>query len=159
MREIIRLIIFCLLLSSGAASAIAERGEVPVVRVLMQRWLDAFNSKDIDALMALYSEKIYYANNGNSLERNLDTMRASYMAGFKAAPYVTINFSEELINTGETLAHIAGKYRINIPASDGSVNHVYGRVLLIFEKEGDDWKMIVDFDNKATDISPDIFEQ
>lgn len=156
MRQIIYILSLILLVSGVNVMAKANDAD-DRTRALMQNWLDAFNNKDIDALMSIYSNKIYYANNGNSLERSVQSIRENYAAGFKAAPEVTIDFSEELVSTGEKLAHIAGKYRVNIPAADGSTQHRYGRVLLIFEKQGDAWKMVVDFDNQGSDLSAATF--
>lgn len=145
------------LLVMGASVISAANDNDAEIRALMQGWLNAFNSKDIDALISIYSDKIYYANNGNALARSVTDIRNNYAASFKAAPNVTIDFSEELVNTGEKLAHIAGKYRVNIPAEDGTIQHLYGRVLLIFEKQNHEWKMVVDFDNQGSDLSDATF--
>ena len=135
-----------------------EGGEI-AVRGMMHQWLAAYNSKDIDALMLLYSDNIYYANNGNSLTQSKEAIRRNYEPQFKAAPNVTIDFTEELIKASATLAHIAGKYRVNIPHADSTLTHAYGRVLLIFEKQDGQWKLIVDFDNTANDITAADFEK
>lgn len=127
------------------------------IRGLMQQWLTAYNSKDIDGLMALYSDDIYYANNGNSLTRSKEAIRRNYAPQFKNAPTVTIDFIEEITNASPSLGHIAGKYRVNIPQADGTTAHAYGRVLLIFRKENDQWKLIVDFDNSGPDIAATNF--
>lgn len=148
-----------LLLQAGIYSVSASTGQASeaVVRGLMQQWISAYNNKDIDGLMALYSDDIYYANNGNSLTQSKEAIRSNYAPQFKSAPGVTIDFTEETTVAGPSLGHIAGKYRINIPQADGSVAHAYGRVLLIFRNENDQWKLIVDFDNNGTDISATDF--
>ena len=157
MKQLIRVFSLILLVAGAEVMAKANDTNDNTVRALMQVWVDAFNTKDIEALMSIYSDEIYYANNGSPLERSIESIRENYAAGFKAAPNVTIDFREELVNTGETLAHIAGKYRVNIPAADGSTQHRYGRVLLIFEKQDGAWKMVVDFDNQGSDLSDATF--
>ncbi len=140
-----------------AGSVQSSASDEDTVRGLMKNWLDAYNTKNIEALMSLYSDQIYYANNGSDLERSTASIRQSYAAQFKAATGITIDFSEELINVGPKLAHIAGKYRVNIPQKDGTSNHTYGRVLLIFEKQSEGWKLIVDFDNNGSDLGAKYF--
>lgn len=158
---ILRLATITFMLFASAASMHAHAsGNVEAedsIRGLMNSWLAAYNAKDIEALMSLYSEKIYYANNGNKLVRDTQTIRQNYTTQFKSGINTTIDFSEELITTGKTLAHIAGKYRVNIPQADGGQQHAYGRVLLIFEKQNTQWKLIVDFDNTGTDIATGSF--
>jgi uncharacterized protein (TIGR02246 family) len=150
------------MISTGLAPSVlakANTSEETIIRGIMRQWLVAYNSKDIDALMSLYSDTIYYANKGNSLIQSKEAIRRNYEPQFKAAPNVTIDFTEETVKAGTTLAHIAGKYRVNIPQADSKVTHAYGRVLLIFEKEDGHWKLIVDFDNTANDITAVNFEK
>ncbi|MCK0070821.1 YybH family protein [Kordiimonas laminariae] len=128
-----------------------------IIRGKMQAWLDAYNTKDISALMALYGDRIYYANNGSDLVTSIEQIRANYGAQFKAGGGATVEFSEELVTVGEKLAHIAGKYRVNIPQGDGKAQSFYGRVLLIFEKQTDEWKLVVDFDNQGKNLSAENF--
>jgi len=146
-------VLLMLLVSPHPASANGDAGEQSAIRGLMQQWLTAYNSKDIDSLLSLYSDKIYFANNGNSVKKGIAAIRQNFAAQFKASPKTTIDFVEEIVTVGEALAHIAGKYRVNIPQADGNTAHAYGRVLLIFEKEKAQWKLVVDFDNTATDIA------
>ncbi|WP_262694206.1 YybH family protein [Kordiimonas aquimaris] len=154
--HILRLIMFTAMLFAGTTvmqTHASNDNQEEVVRGLMSSWLAAYNTKDIDALMSLYSDKIYYANNGNNLVRDTQTIRQNYSHQFDSGSKTTIDFAEELITVGEKLAHIAGKYRVNIPQADGSKQNAYGRVLLIFEKQDEQWKLIVDFDNTGRDAA------
>ncbi len=134
-----------------------QTGDEDAIRAKMQTWVTAFNNKDADAMRSVYSDNIYYANNGSSLARNLDSIIATYRTQFAVAPLVTIDFSEELLDTGSRFGHIAGKYRITVPNADGEAKQFFGRVLLIFEKQDGDWKMVVDFDNQGSDLSDATF--
>ncbi len=144
--------------NSSLILADAEAAEQTAIRGLMQQWLRAYNAKDIDGLLSLYSDKIYFANNGNRIKQGPAAVRQHFSPQFTANTETTINFSEEIVAVSETLAHIGGKYRVNIPQADGDTAYAYGRVLLIFEKEDDQWKLIVDFDNTASDISAGDFD-
>jgi len=139
-------------------SATPANSEETAIRGKMQQWLAAYNSKDIDALLSLYSDKIYFANNSSSLKLGTEAIRRNFAPQFASSARTSIDFSEELITIGETLAHIGGKYRVNIPQDDGNILNAYGRVLLIFEKENDEWKLIVDIDNTGNDITAADFE-
>lgn len=144
--------------NSSLILANTEAAEQTAIRSLMQQWLTAYNAKDMDGLLSLYSDKIYFANNGNSVKQGLSAVRQHFAPQFTANTETTINFSEEIVTVGETLAHIGGKYRVNIPQADGDTAHAYGRVLLIFEQENGQWKLVVDFDNTASDISASDFD-
>lgn len=161
MRSCMKPTMVALMLTLGWFTANAADRQTDVnqqeIRAAMQHWLTAYNSKNIDALMSLYSDKIYYANNGSDLQRSVAAIRTNYAQQFKNAPNVTIDFSEELIAAGNDLAHIAGKYRVNIPQQDGKTSHAFGRVLLIFEQQDQQWKLVVDFDNVASDIDDATF--
>lgn len=160
--HILRLIMFMAMLFAGTTvmqTHASDDTQENIIRGLMNSWLTAYNAKDIDALMSLYSDKIYYANNGSTLERDMQAIRQNYSSQFNSGSKATIDFSEELITVGENLAHIAGKYRINIPQTDGSKQHAYGRVLLIFEKQHAQWKLVVDFDNTGSDIATGQFDK
>ncbi len=147
-----------LLATAGSAFAMSASAEETAIRGQMQQWLTAYNSKDIDALLSLYSDKIYFANNGSNLKQGAEAIRRNFASQFIANTNTSIDFLEEYLTVGETLAHIAGKYRVNIPKGDGQILRAYGRVLLIFEKENGQWKLIVDFDNTASDISANDFK-
>jgi len=148
-----------LLASVGPTFASPVNAEETAVRGQMQHWLDAYNSKDIDALLSLYSDKIYFANNGNSLKLGIEEIRRNFAPQFTDNPNTSIDFSEEYLTVGATLAHIAGKYRVSIPQDAGQTLYAYGRVLLIFEKENGQWKLIVDFDNSGNDIAATDFNR
>ena len=127
------------------------------IRDRMQAWLSAFNAKDADQLAALYSDKVYYANNGNKLALNASDIIENYRAQFTVAPDVTIDFREELVAAGPRFGHIAGRYRVNIPQQDGSTQRAFGRVLLIFERTNNKWLLVVDFDNQGSDLNAQSF--
>lgn len=146
-------LVMLLVAPSTSAAAVDE----DAIRGRMQAWLEAFNSKDADALARLYSDKIYYANNGNTLALNTAAIIENYRAQFLASPDVTIDFAEELVAAGPRFGHIAGKYRVNIPQKDDTVAHAFGRVLLIFEKTDGEWLLVVDFDNQGSDLNAQTF--
>lgn len=155
MRRLLGLLTGLLLATFGSVSA--QSSEEDALRGMMQSWLAAFNAKDAAALESLYADRIYYANNGNKLARSVSDIINGYRQQFAAAPNLTIDFSEELVSAGPRYGHIAGKYRVNVPTDDGVVSRAFGRVLLIFEKQNDDWKLVVDFDNQGSDLGPDNF--
>jgi ketosteroid isomerase-like protein len=134
-----------------------------IIRSLMQAWLKAYNSKDIDALFRLYSPRIYYANNGNKLQTSVDAIKDNYQRQFIAAPDTRIEFLEELVSINGDIGYITGKYQVVVPQSDDETKYFYGRVLLIFERNAnhsdgvDGWQLVVDFDNQGQDITKQDF--
>lgn len=155
MRSRIKSWAIALLLLAPAISAAAS--DEDAIRGKMQEWLNAFNSKDADRLAVLYSDTIYYANNGNKLALDSKAIIENYRTQFRAAPNVSIDFAEELVAAGPRFGHIAGKYRVNIPQEDGTVQQAFGRVLLIFEKIDAEWLLVVDFDNQGSDLNAQSF--
>jgi ketosteroid isomerase-like protein len=134
-----------------------------IIRGLMDAWLKAYNSKNIDALMSLYSSQIYYANNGSNLTRRLEGIEENYKRQFKASPCTRIEFKEELVTVSGDTGYIAGKYQVAVPQSGAATNYFHGRVLLIFQRSTnhsdgiDGWQLIVDFDNQGQDVSKQDF--
>ncbi len=155
MRKLVKCWALVMLLAAPSTSAASV--DEDVIRGRMQTWLEAFNSKDADRLATLYSDKIYYANNGNKLALNVSAIIENYRAQFSASPEVTIDFAEELVAAGPRFGHIAGKYRVNIPQKDNTIAHAFGRVLLIFEKTDSKWLLVVDFDNQGSDLNTQSF--
>jgi ketosteroid isomerase-like protein len=129
------------------------------IRGLMDHWLKAYNRKDIDNLKRLYSDRIYYANNGNSLALDKDAITRNYAQQFVASPKTRIEFAEELVSVTQDMGYIAGKYKVIVPQENKEAAHFFGRVLLIFERSSnhekgvDGWELVVDFDNQGSDIT------
>ena len=152
--------------SVGCGSFPAEAVPVPEasetkdqIRTMMQKWLAAYNNRDIDDLISLYDPDIYYSNNGSDLQRDLGDLRRGYEERFKSPTKTKISFKEEIVNAEANIGYIAGKYQVSIVPAGGSETYAYGRVLLVFERQNEqsDWKLTVDFDNSSSDISPADF--
>lgn len=155
MRKFLKLWIVCATLFASSTGVLAS--DEDAVRDRMQAWLGAFNAKDADQLATLYSDKVYYANNGSKLALNARDIIENYRAQFTVAPDVTIDFKEELVAAGPRFGHIAGQYRVNIPQEDGSLQQAFGRVLLVFERINNKWLLVVDFDNQGSDLNAQSF--
>ncbi len=134
-----------------------------IIRSLMQAWLKAYNSKDIDVLFKLYSPQIYYANNGSKLQTSVDAIKDNYQRQFIAGPDTRIDFQEELVSINGDIGYIAGKYQVMVPQKGDETKYFHGRVLLIFERDTnrsngiDGWQLMVDFDNQGQGITTQDF--
>ena len=138
---------------SPAVQCEAASNDPDQIRDMMARWLDAYNNRRVEDLLALYSDDIYYANNGSELISGLDAVSSHWKQQLSADTGVQIEFREELVRVRGLSGYIAGKYKVFNPDKQREKPLGFGRVLLIFERADcrSDWKLVVDFDNTGAD--------
>lgn len=126
------------------------------VRAVMETWLGAFNSRNLDDLISVYDAHSVYANAQSPLMRGHEEIQPWFNAAF-AAVDGRMQFREEghLINGG--MAVLYGKYFLENETSR-PVSGDAGRVALVFQKDpGGDWKVVFDMDNTPPDALPSDF--
>ncbi|MEM7587054.1 MAG: nuclear transport factor 2 family protein [Acidobacteriota bacterium] len=123
------------------------------IRNALASWLDAFNGRDVDALMAIYDPQAVYANAAASLMRGKDEIRPWFenaLAGTRA----TACFKEEALFSGADLSLIVGKFYTKF-AQEGQDEESgeTGRVGLVFRRsEAGSWRLAFDMDNRPPDV-------
>lgn len=123
------------------------------IRNALDKWLQAFNNNDLDALMDLYDPEINYANSNKPIEVGITTVKEGFANSFSIKPQVT--FKEEQVIATTDLGFIAGQFRVSgTDPEDGNVVGEAGRVVAIFRKNTEDqWKLVFDMDNRPPDVT------
>ena len=123
------------------------------IRNALNQWLEAFNSNDIKALMAVYDPEIVYANSNKPIEIGIPIVKKGFINSFAIKPKVV--FKEEQAIAVEGLGYIAGQFKITGKnPGDGSKIKEVGRVVVVFRQNKDgQWKLIFDMDNRPPDIT------
>jgi ketosteroid isomerase-like protein len=109
---------------------------------LRQEFLRAYNSKDVDAVVALYAEDATLVSDGGTF-RGRDEVRKWVKAGLdQGSRLEAIEPSVE--KSSGTLAYGTGRTRRLV----GSVVHL-GQYLIVMEKIGGEWRIVQHFSLSA----------
>ncbi|WP_281986933.1 YybH family protein [Aquimarina aggregata] len=122
------------------------------IRKACQDWMDAFNSHDIDQLMALYDPESSYSTSGGPRRSDLVSIKQGFIEHFMVKPHATI-FEEQVI-AGRDIGYYTGNFIMKgINPEDGSEMSERGRVVVIFRKSKSGiWKLVFDMDNRPPDV-------
>lgn len=121
-------------------------------------WVDAFNNKDIEALMSIYDEDITYASPDAGLIKGVDEVRALYKGYFSQLDG-TLKYTQESVTEKGGMGVIVLKFYIE-PNDKSKVEEAYtGRAMLVFKKKlFGKWFLLYDMDHTAPDILVEDFQ-
>ncbi|MEM9092505.1 MAG: nuclear transport factor 2 family protein [Cyanobacteria bacterium P01_F01_bin.53] len=133
--------------------------ELDKARATLDKWLTAFNAKDVDTLIALYDPESVYANAAAPLLRGVAQIKPWFK---KAFPNIkgTLHYKEETAFLEGTMALLSGVYYFEPPAgvTPKEDDNLTGRVLVVFRRNAaGEWKLLFDMDNTPPDVSPALF--
>jgi ketosteroid isomerase-like protein len=106
-----------------------------------QQFLKAYNSKDVDAVVALYAEDATLVSDGGTF-RGRNEIRQWVKSGVDQGSKLVIEPSME--KGSGTLAYGTGRTRRRV----GSVVHL-GQYLIVMERIGGEWKIVQHFSLSA----------
>jgi len=109
-----------------------------------QELLNAYNAKDVDAVVALYGEDATLVSDGGTF-RGQDEIRKWVKAGVDQGSRLEIEPIVE--KSSGTLAYGMGRTRRRV----GSVIHL-GEYLIVMEKIGGEWKIVQHFSVSGGEI-------
>lgn len=129
--------------------------ELAKIHQNLNEWLEAFNAKDLDRLVALYDPESVYANAAAPLMRGIDQIMPWYAGAFDAIEG-TLLYKEEQAFVDQNLGIVIGAYYFKPP--EGEAPEMTGRVALLYRRnEKGEWKLLFDMDNTPPDVTPEIF--
>jgi len=127
------------------------------VRNALGAWLQAFEARDLDALIDLYAEDSLYANAASPLMRGSAEIKPWFAGAFEAVDG-RMEVLEEACSVHGDTALLIGKYFLR-PNSRPPQAGDAGRVALVFKRHADGtWKILFDMDNTPPDATPAAFE-
>lgn len=135
---------------TGGSAADRER-----MHDVSQQWLSAYSDGDLDGIMALMHADAIVMPHNQPTSRGLDDIR-SYFATRIGRPGVTFRDDLEEIRINGNWAYVLGEFELEV-ASGAADKPPYvhrGRYFVLYEKVGNDWKMLRDIDNAAPRPTP-----
>ncbi len=123
------------------------------IRIALNQWLEAFNSNNIESVIALYDPEIVFANQSNPIAIGIPAVKEGLIKSFAVKP--KLSFKEEQIIATDGLGYATGQYKMTgIHPQDGSSIKGTGRVVAIFRKDSTGkWKLVFDMDNCPPDVT------
>ena len=117
------------------------------IRDIEKQWMGEYNSRNVDALAAHYSDEAALANPGVALATDATSRRAS-LAEFVSDPTLKIQFEADRVMVAKSgdLAYSRGQYTMQTidPATKNPKTQT-GTYLTVWRKEGDgSWKSVED---------------
>jgi uncharacterized protein (TIGR02246 family) len=112
----------------------------------INKWADAYNSRDLKALAALYTDDVQYIYAFAGDEgKGKKALEAFYAAGFKAPTDLKVKMvSYEVTPMSDTVAFGAGVWEDSLNGPDGKRMTVPTHSSEIFVKKGGKWLVKVD---------------
>lgn len=127
--------------------------ELSEVREVMNTWLAAFETHDLDALMRVYHAECVYANAQSPLMQGVSEIRPWFATAFEMLDGSMMFQEEGHVITGE-IAILYGKYCLKKSKGPAGTDDA-GRVALVMKKDPNGaWRIVFDMDNTPPDAAP-----
>jgi len=139
-------IAFLLLAGCSAPSSADLRADEQAVRRLDTEWVEAAQSKQVDAWMAFYADDATVLPPNEAMATDKDSIRKS-VSGLLGLPELEISWQPtkvEVARSGD-LAYLYGTYEATFDEAPGKRTMDRGKIVEIWKKQADgSWKCIVD---------------
>ncbi len=122
---------------------------------LVETWMGAFGSSDIETLMSYYDDDTRMMPEGSSYFRSPDEIRTFFNENFGAVELEIVNDLAEIEVNG-TWAYLIGLFAAKVTPKNGGASEVISRRYLILLRKDSDgaWRVLRDIDNSTTDTVP-----
>jgi ketosteroid isomerase-like protein len=157
MKQSARLAVFATVI--GAAVACAQRAQPPAqtgaadkermivaAKALDQRFQEAYNAGDVDAVMACYwnSPNLVTFPPGTMEVRGWDALRADFAQGFTAMPGATLEMTDSNYEVLGNAVISWGTWRMTIPSGSAAPTVVDGRYTDVKADHDGTWLYMLD---------------
>ena len=144
-----------LMLVAVTGQGAGRDADVEAIRALGDQWLKAYETRDADAVAALFTKDAWVMPRGRPPLKGRDAIRASVAASSDRRKITLWIEEEELVVTGDW-AWTIGAFTITLgsPEDDQPPVSSSGRAMLIYKREADgDWRIHRDMDTPAPDVA------
>ena len=159
MKQLMRGLIFCVAgmqLTGCAADQIRNQKMISAARAADQRFVEAYNRGDVDAVMSNYWNSpnlIVYPP--TALEaKGWDAVRESMRQGLTNASGARIEFTQSRYEVAGDVVICSGKWRMTLPSKDGFPFVVEGRSTNVKAQRNGKWVVIFDHASIPWPIGP-----
>ncbi|MEP6944394.1 MAG: nuclear transport factor 2 family protein [Acidobacteriota bacterium] len=130
--------------SFGQKSAAAKTDPSKSVRAAFDRLIEGIKQVDVDKVMSAYdkNDRILIFNNNGTATIGWDNIKANVSASYAKSTNVTLDITGLRVEMlGKTSAYVTCKWTQR-QEYDGKLENASGRMTLVFELVGKDWKVI-----------------
>lgn len=120
-------------------------GDEAALKAVDDTFVQAFNKKDIEAVLACYGDDAVVMDPGPALiYRGKDEIRKGFGEFFKAQPSAQLKLDETHYKTAGDLGYGYILWTITMNGPDGKSTEMKGRATDVMEKRGGKWVLVVD---------------
>ncbi|CAN5426515.1 hypothetical protein BH10ACI2_BH10ACI2_12630 [soil metagenome] len=138
-------IIFTFVISSfGQKAAVGKVDPAKYVRTAFERLIDGIKEVNVEKVMSSYekSDRLLVFNNNGSATIGWDNVKTNVIASYAKVSNVTLDVTGLRIELlGKTFAYVSCKWKQS-QENDGKVENASGRMTLVYNLIGKDWKVI-----------------
>jgi uncharacterized protein (TIGR02246 family) len=153
-------IIFFSLLSPGCERKVNEEELIAAAKETDERWVQAFNSGNTDALADLYWKNpslLVYPSDGMEL-RGWDEVRASYARMLSHMKGATATISDPHYTVAGDVVVTYGRWTITVPTAEGPIFEIQGRYSDVKANKDGKWVIIMEHGSVPMPPPPDVME-
>lgn len=134
------------------APAVDMAAEVQAIHDLEERYMQAFEARDVDAVLALHTADAMEIAHDGTAEPSSNSVRTQLES---APPGTTISIDSEetSVSAAGDVAYDVGTYTMTVPDPQGGVSETY-RYVAGFRKEDGVWKVAVVIGTAALGAPP-----
>ena len=122
---------------------------------VVERWMTAFNSNDVDALVSLYAPgAILVGSTGLTLNEGREAIRGYFARLAKSGDKVVIG-DRKIIVLDDNIAYATGFYEFSA-VRDGQVRKSWAGFSMVLVKHGNDWLIAHHHSSHRSSASPDL---
>ncbi|MEM9305380.1 MAG: SgcJ/EcaC family oxidoreductase [Pseudomonadota bacterium] len=135
----------------GMPCCAAHADDREAVLAVVDRWMSAWHTGDIDSLMTVYCDDVVLALHGQPMRVGVDAVRA-FFDGNIGREDATMRIDIETVRVRGDVAWFTSKYWLAIGAGQERLEDA-GRSLLVFERDtGGEWRLCADIDQATPDV-------
>ncbi|MEM8958762.1 MAG: nuclear transport factor 2 family protein [Pseudomonadota bacterium] len=117
------------------------------VKQALNEWLEGLDSGDLERMLNTVDPEAVTCNEYQPTGYGIDAVRKKYAPRIAASTFKS-GFDVEHIKVYDGFAVIVGFFTVEVTEkASGQTGGGKGRLLLVYRKHADGWKMIVDMDN------------
>jgi uncharacterized protein (TIGR02246 family) len=132
-------------LQQGSGAPAAVQGDETALKAVDESFVQAFNKKDVDGVLACYADDAVVMDPGpGMMARGKDEIRKSYTALFGTPAGMALHLDDAHYRAVGSLGYGYGLWTITMKDPEGKVTEMKGRACDVFEKRGGKWVIIVD---------------
>ncbi|MCY6383162.1 YybH family protein [Hoeflea prorocentri] len=121
--------------------------DVEDIKHALNEWLEGLDSGDIERMIRTVDPDVVTCNEHQPTGYGIAAIREKYAPRIEASTFKS-GFDLEHIQVFEGFAMIIGHFTVEV--TDKTTGHEgggQGRLLLVYRKHDDGWKMLIDIDN------------